>query len=304
MSGWRTGYRNPGQKWSWRISRRSVLGGAQCLLGFSDRKTSTTTSRAPKGAEQTAMSIQISDRSVTRNVKDLSFDFFVRKELNADWALQLGDLVEHGVEMDPIYITRENKVIDGRHRMEAHELAKKPEIKCKIVEADNDIEHTIQDLLNRGVPKKQLAETLSMLPGKLVRKYLNDVESQMQRAKLQKAALAISNGGLTVPKAAIHYDVPEDQLKALLTTRVKGKTKRGIEEIQRQLSVSYKSLGQRNSATVGRLLEPDQDGAGSHKQAMKIFTHLDHLIKVSSRKATEWRKRFEAMEAPKKINAA
>jgi len=272
------------------------------------------------------MSIQISDRSVTRNVKDLSFDFFVRKELNADWALQLGDLVEHGVEMDPIYITRENKVIDGRHRMEAHELAKKPEIKCKIVEADNDIElvvfalkqnlggslppskgdieHTIQDLLNRGVPKKQLAETLSMLPGKLVRKYLNDVESQMQRAKLQKAALAISNGGLTVPKAAIQYDVPEDQLKTLLTTRVKGKTKRGIEEIQRQLSLSYKSLGQRNSATVRRLLDAYQDGDVSHKQAMKIFTHLDHLIKVSSRKATEWHKRFEVMEAPKKINAA
>ena len=256
------------------------------------------------------MSIQISDRSVTRNVKDLSFDFFVRKELNADWALQLGDLVEHGVEMDPIYITRENKVIDGRHRMEAHELAKKPEIKCKIVEADNDIElvvfalkqnlggslppskgdieHTIQDLLNRGVPKKQL----------------NDVESQMQRAKLQKAALAISNGGLTVPKAAIQYDVPEDQLKTLLTTRVKGKTKRGIEEIQRQLSLSYKSLGQRNSATVRRLLDAYQDGDVSHKQAMKIFTHLDHLIKVSSRKATEWHKRFEVMEAPKKINAA
>src|SRR3989344_5148995 len=139
MSGWRTGCRNPGQKWSWRISRRSVLGGAQCLLGFSDRKTSTTTSRAPKGAEQTAMSIQISDRSVTRNVKDLSFDFFVRKELNADWALQLGDLVEHGVEMDPIYITRENKVIDGRHRLGPQDHDKSPENRGNIVQAATEL---------------------------------------------------------------------------------------------------------------------------------------------------------------------
>ena len=269
------------------------------------------------------MSIQISDRSVTRNIKDLQQDFYVRKELNTDWAIQLAEFVESGVEMEPNFITRDGKVIDGRHRMEAHELAKKQEIKCKIVEADSDvelvvfalkcnlggslppskgdIEHTIQELLNRGVPKKQLAETLSMLPGRLVRKYLNDVESRMQRAKLAKAAFAISNGGLTVPKAAIQYDVPEDDLKALLTTRIKGKTKRGIEEIQRQLSLSYKSLGQRNSATVRRLLDAYQDGDVSHKQAMKIFVHLDHLVKVSSRKATEWRKRFEVMEAPKKI---
>lgn len=269
------------------------------------------------------MSIQVSDRSVTRNIKDLSADFFVRRELNADWALQLGDLIEGGVEMDPIYITRENKVIDGRHRMEAHELAKRSEIKCKIVEADNDIElvifalqqnlggslppnkgdieHTIQELLNRGLPKKQLSEMLSPLPAKLVRKYLSDVESQMQRAKLQKAALAISNGGLTVPRAALQYDVPEDQLKALLSTRVKGRTKRGVEEMQRQLSVSYKSLGQRNSATIRRLMDAYEDGDVSHKQVQKIFAHLEHLVKVSGRKAAEWRKRFEAMEAPKKI---
>ncbi|MBI2086590.1 MAG: ParB N-terminal domain-containing protein [Candidatus Zambryskibacteria bacterium] len=269
------------------------------------------------------MSIQISDRSVTRTIKDLVEDFYVRQELNHDWALQLGLLVDSGVELEPIYITRDGKVIDGRHRIEAHELAKKTEIRCKIVEADDDvefvvfalkcnlggslppnkgdIEHTIQELLNRGVPKKQLAEILAPLPTRMVRAYLNDVESRMQRTKLQKAALAISNGGLSVPKAAVQYDVPEDQLKALLNNRVNARTKRGVEEAQRQLSVAYRSLGNRNSAVVRRLMEAYQDGDVSHKQVMKIFTHLDHLVKVSSRKVAEWRKRFDAMEAPKKI---
>ena len=269
------------------------------------------------------MSIRISDRSVTRNISDLASDFYVRRELNHDWALQLGLLVESGVELEPIYITRENKVIDGRHRMEAYELAKKTEIRAKIVEADSDvelvvfalkcnigsglpaskddIEHTIQELLNRGVPKKQLAETLSILPAKLVRKYLNDVESQIHRSKLQKAALAISAGGLTVPKAAIQYDVPEDQLRVLLNTRVCGRTKRGIEESRRQLSNSYKSLGQKNHAIIRRIMEAYQDSDASHKQVIQLFEHLDHLVKVSSRKIAEWRKRFEAMDTPRKI---
>lgn len=269
------------------------------------------------------MSIQISDRSVIRTIKDLVVDFYVRKELNHDWALQLGEFVASGVELNPIFITRENKVIDGRHRIEGHEYAGKTEIKCKIVEADNDVEliifaveqnmggsmpqnqgdmeHTLQELLNRGVPKKQLTEMFKGLPAKIVRKYLTSLESRMQRVKLQKAATAISDGGLTVPKAAEQYDVPEDQLRTLINTRVKGKTKRGIEESQRQLSTSYKSLGQRNWATVRRLMEAYQDGDCSHKQMMKIFSHLEHLIKQSSRKAADWKKRFETMEAPRKI---
>jgi len=269
------------------------------------------------------MSIRISERSVTRSIKDISWDFFVRQELNADWAIQLSLFIDAGVEMDPIYITRENKGIDGRHRYEGHDLAGKTEIKCKIVEADDDvefvvfalkcnmggslppnkgdIEHTIQELLNRGVPKKQIADLLMMLPGKIVRKYLSDVESQMQRAKLAKAATAVVEGGLNLPKAAEQYQVSESDLRTLLNTRTKGKTKRGIDEIERQFSMVYRTTGNRNAASIRRLLEMYQDGDVSHRQVIQVFNHLDHLIKRSTRSIGGWRKRFDAMEAPKKI---
>lgn len=269
------------------------------------------------------MSIRISDRSVTRNVSDISFDFFVRKELNHDWAYQLSELIESGVDLDPIYITRDNKGIDGRHRLEAHGAAKKTEIRAKIVEADSeeeliafalkcnwggalppssgDIEHTIHELLNRGVPKKQIAETLTFIPGRLVRKYLAEVESKLHRSKLAKAATAVAEGGLNVPTAASQYNVEEKDLRAMLSNTTKRKSKNGINELEREFSNRFRTNGNRTAASLRRVLELYQDGDVTHKQVIKVFNHLEHLLKLEARSVGGWRKRFDAMEAPKKI---
>lgn len=269
------------------------------------------------------MSIQISDRSVTRIIKDLTEDFYVRTQLDSDWAYQLAELVENGVELDPIYITRDGKVIDGRHRLQAYGAARKTEIRCKIVEADNDVElvafalkcnmggsmppskadfeHVIKELLNRGLPKKQLTDTLPMLPGSLVRKYLKDVESRMHRAQLAKAATAVAEGGLNVPTAATQYNVEEKDLKAILSSTTKRKSKNGIEELEREFSGRFRANGNRTAASLRKILEMYQDGDVSHKQVLKVFTHLEHLLKRESRAVAGWRKRFDALEAPKKI---
>jgi hypothetical protein len=269
------------------------------------------------------MSIQISDRSVTRTIKDLTEDFYVRTALNSDWAYQLAELIESGVEMEPIYITRDGKVIDGRHRLQAHGAANRTEIKCKIVEVDNDVElvafalkcnmggamppskadfeHVIRELLNRGVPKKQLADTLPMLPGSLVRKYLKDVESRMHRAQLAKAATAVAEGGLNVPTASLQYNVEEKDLKAILSGTSKRKSKNGIEELEHEFSMRFRSNGNRTAASLRKVLEMYQDGDVSHKQVLGMFTHLEHLLKRETRAIAGWRKRFDALEAPKKI---
>ncbi len=269
------------------------------------------------------MSIQISDRSVTRTIKDLTEDFYVRTALDFDWAYQLAELIESGVELEPIYITRDGKVIDGRHRLHAHGAARRTEIRCKIVEADNDVElvafalkcnmggsmppskadfeHVIRELLNRGVPKKQLAETLPMLPGSLVRKYLKDVESRMHRAQLAKAATAVVEGGLTLTTAAGQYNVEEKALKAILSSTTKRKSKNGIDELERELSGRFRSNGNRTAASLRKILEMYQDGDVSHKQALKVFNHLERLLKGEAKAVGGWRKRFDALEAPKKI---
>jgi hypothetical protein len=164
-----------------------------------------------------------------------------------------------------------------------------------------DIEHVIQELLNRGVPKKDLADNLSMLPGKLVRKYLNDVESRMQRAKLSKAATAVVEGGLNVPTAASQYNVEEKDLRAILTKNTKSKTRGGVDEIMKEFSMRFRGNGNSTAAVLRKVLDMYRDGDISHKQVLTIFGHLDHLLKLEQRSVLGWRKRFDVMEAPKKI---
>lgn len=269
------------------------------------------------------MSIQISDRSVVRKVSELEQDFYVRRGLIDDWVIQLAELILAGKELEPIYITREGKVIDGRHRLGAHDLAGKEEIRCKIVDADDDIElvsfalkcnmggsmppskedfeHVIKELLNRGVPKKDLADTLPMLPPSLVRKYLKDVESRLHRAQLAKAASAVVEGGLNVPKAAEQYQVPEKDLRAMLSSSTKKKAKNGIGELERAFSNRFRADGNRTASALRKVLDMYQDGDVSHKQVLHMFNHVEHLLKQASRSVAGWRKRFDALEAPKKI---
>lgn len=270
------------------------------------------------------MSIQISDRSVTVLLADITTDFYVRKQLDADWALQLALMVENGVDFDAIYITRDKKAIDGRHRIEAHEIAGKTEIKARYVDADNDaeliafalkcnigsgkpaskedIEHTMQILLDRGVPKRELAATLSMLPEKVVKTYLKDLEARHNRAKLAKAAAAIVDGGLSLGKAAEQYNVDEGELKSLISGRTRRKTaKNGVEEMKRTFSKTYQGQGNRTAKSISRLLEMYADGDVTHKQVLELFNHVDRLLKKGTRAIDNHRKRFEAMETPKKL---
>ena len=79
-------------------------------------------------------------RVETVALKDLKLNLFVRQALNQDHALFLGELLENGVNLPPIRITRKREVIDGRHRIEAYELNNRTEIEAEIVSAPPDDE--------------------------------------------------------------------------------------------------------------------------------------------------------------------
>ena len=140
-----------------------------------------------------------------------------------------------------------------------------------------------------------------MLPAGLVRKYLKDVESRMQRAQLAKAASAVVEGGLNVPKAAEQYQVPENDLRTMLSSTSKRKKKNGIAELEREFTSRFRGTGARTAASLRKILDMYQDSDVTHKQVIEVFKHLEHLLKGEARAVAGWRKRFDAMEAPKKI---
>ncbi|KKT24670.1 MAG: hypothetical protein UW07_C0010G0027 [Candidatus Nomurabacteria bacterium GW2011_GWF2_43_8] len=238
-------------------------------------------------------------RVETVALKDLKLNLFVRQALNQDHALFLGELLENGVNLPPIRITRKREVIDGRHRIEAYELNNRTEIEAEIVDIETeseliaeayraniggslppttqDTEHTIMLLLERGETMKRIGELLG-LPAGMARKYINSVKSKISRQKLMKAAAAIT----------------DEKLKEVLSGH-RRKQKQGVAEVQRGLTKTYKSLGSKNAALIRSLLEKYEDGDVTERQVRDIFAHIERLQKRSARAVSDWKKRFGSM---------
>ncbi len=248
---------------------------------------------------------------------DLKTNLFVRKEIDQDRVLYFAELIENGQTLPPIKITRDNRVVDGRHRIEAHVLNDLKGIRVEVVDIDDEIEliaeaykanvggalpptpqdteHTVMLLLERGESKKRIGELLGFPPG-MARRYVNDTQSKMSRAKLLRAAGAVTDGGLTVAKAAEQYEVDIEKLKETLSGHRK-KHKRGIVEIQRGLTTTYKSNGLKNAALIRSLLEKYEDGDVTERQVREIFEHIDSLQKRAIRSFGDWKKRFDALNS-------
>jgi ParB-like chromosome segregation protein Spo0J len=249
-------------------------------------------------------------------IEKLKVDFYVRKKLNEDHVIFLAELIEGGVQLPPIQITKDWVVIDGRHRIEAHQLVSKNEIMAEIVELESEVEiisqayrsnmggslpptpedteHTIVLLLEHGESSKKIAELLG-LPVAMTRKYVNNVKSKLARQKLMKAVDAVTEGGLTIAEAALKYDVSEDSIKNVLSGNKRRKEQFGISELHSQLTSTYQSVSIKNARIIEKLIENFKEGDVSESQVREIFAHIKNLQKKSSRRISDWEKRFDAL---------
>lgn len=254
--------------------------------------------------------------TITVAIKDLKRNLFVRGALNQDHALYLAELIAAGVKLDPILVTNELVVVDGRHRIEAYELNIKTTVEAVIVSLATeseligaayrantggslpptieDTEHTIEQLIENGETIKRIAELLGF-PASMARKYVNTVKSKVARQKLMNAVAAVTDGGLTVAKAVEQYGVDAERLKEMMSGH-RRKQKQGVAEMQRILTKTHKSLSLKNAALIRSLLEKLEDGDVSPRQVREIFAHIERLQKQSARAVVEWKRRFTAAD--------
>lgn len=256
---------------------------------------------------------------------DLKRNLFVRFEINEDRVLHLAELIQNGTQLPPITIASNMMVIDGRHRTAAYEFLGLAEIQAEIVDIEDgteqiamafkanvdgplppnqqDIEHTIELLLERGEAKKRIGELLG-LPAGMARRYISVVQSKVARATVMKAAAAVTDGGLTVAKAAETYSVDPEKIRAVLSGHRRKNKLGGVVEIHRNLTTTFKSLSSRNAALIRGLLGKYEDGDVSEKQVREIFAHIEKLQKQSTRAVAERMTRFEAKSKEKKTGKA
>lgn len=256
----------------------------------------------------------MANKVIKVKIEDLKKDLFVRTVLNQDHALMLGELLEAGTVLTPISITADMVVIDGRHRIEAHELNGLKEIQAVVVSVENDveliskafqanmggalpptradIEHTIIMLLDRNVAQKSIADLLK-LPPSVAKKYIKDVISKNNRIKMANAVSAVTAGGLNVAEAAEKYGIKPEKLSEQLNGKAKV-PQLGIAELKRALTSQNKSNSLRNANLIKSAMDKYEDGDISEIQMRVLFTHLEHLQGKANRSLADWKARFEA----------
>lgn len=217
-------------------------------------------------------------------IDDLLIPFYVRQKPDQDRVLYLAELMEGGVDLDPIKVFPKNggfAVRDGRHRMEAHRLLDRKNIRAVVYPACRDLineialaykenaggalppskedtEHTVRLLLSQGVAPRDIAKLIPVPPS-MAKRYVQLISMKQLRIRMKNAVSAVSDGELNAPQAAEKFKVDLDQLRKELGGRKK-KGKYQGKEVRRVISSRYRSLSQYNATTLRKLFNGLEDG--------------------------------------------
>lgn len=258
-------------------------------------------------------------RVIDVNVSDLKVDFFVRRSLNDEHVLALAMIVEAGTDLTPITINEENQVIDGRHRLKAYELVGKKTISCEVKRdlsrgeqlmaaltanmggslppSPQDIRLSIQSMLAAGVPVGTIRKGLP-LPPSVSRRYCDDAQSHMKKARVLNAVEAVTDSEMSVAAAADKYGIDVEDLRA----EIRGKKKKlvtdayGLPRIKSEVANRYRSSSQHNAKTLKKLIDAVIDGDCSPKVVEGAIEVFEKYINQQLDNMIAWRNRLAAVK--------
>lgn len=252
-------------------------------------------------------------------INQLNVAFYVRLKRNEDRVEQLADLIKNGTILDPIVVTEKTKqIVDGRHRLAAYERLEIKRIDCKLVPemsetqliaaafeancggslppTNDDINHVIGLMLDKGVPITQICKTLPFPPG-LVRTHVKNVSSAKNKQKLRFAVNDVADNDISIPAAAKKFGVDEKALR----NEVRGKKPKGPTGTAGEMTGHLTSIGRSTSQKIAKVMMKLQElietGEISKSQAETVIAELKKQAKNDVRKAADWEKRLRAKMA-------
>jgi hypothetical protein len=111
---------------------------------------------------------------------------------------------------------------------------------------------------------------------------------------------AVVQGGLTAEKFEVDLEKLKEQLSGTCKKQRHGK--HGVEELQRRITFTYKSVGSTNGSALRKLLEKYEDHDVTAPQVLDVLKHIEDCQRKSARAVADWKRRFEAKVAEKSGN--
>lgn len=268
-----------------------------------------------------------------RSLKTLTTKNYVRTGLNQARVYLLKEIleallkeVEEGKRKpedarfkDPLLITADGQLMDGRHRKEVYELCGIDMVLCEIspLTEQKDIiaeawarnsdaslppdaeafEHTVIMFRVLRCSQKEIAERMR-IPLNYARKIISKILHKETQRLLAIAATDMSENDLSVSKAAEKHGVDLKQLKDYIKPRRNKRGKSNVDTIKALLTKNATSFGTRQGRLMKTLFERFEDGEMNPAEFEEIFEQLRKGAKTVARTVGEWESRFRAMVKP------
>jgi ParB-like chromosome segregation protein Spo0J len=254
-------------------------------------------------------------------IADIKQTFFVRKQLNEDRVQFFANVLSSGGALPELKLVRDtNELADGRHRLAALIRLEKTDALCVYREpaplpelimdamADNlggalppteaDLQFVIKQLLEGGMSRPKILDRLCEItpfPRKLVTRYLDNVQSEMARARLRQAVNAVVNDEKSVKVAAEEHNVDLDSLRSALKRDAAPSGDFNLHGTLKEVTGRFMSTSQKNANLLKGMIKDFEDGNLSRDNVNAVLTKITNNIKRMAQSHNDWVTRFDAM---------
>ena len=245
-------------------------------------------------------------------LKDIMVDAYVREKTDPEYVFHLATLYEAGVVVSPIEVTRSLHLIEGRHRVEAANLAGLEEIDAvvypdmplkerlamamtanlggKRAPTKADILVGIEAMIKAGASERYIRDQIVMLPKSVLDKYFGEVRGAIQRQKVAQARALLADGK-TIEQASSEVGLTVETLQdRILRQRVS--THNPIEHADRTIKARNRKTGQINRVLFDAAMAAVLDGDITKTKALDVADLVERHGKLSVAAAEDFRKRL------------
>jgi hypothetical protein len=243
-------------------------------------------------------------------ISELKDRFGIRSIINHEHELYLWSLIEGGVPLPPIKITKDYYIIDGRHRIEAYKDANIEIIEAEVINEDstieivklalssniggplpptkNDICRTMILLVEKKYSRKRIFDEFSkILPKSLIRTSYHSAVWKINNNKKNDVFDLLAKGS-TLPVISKALDIPKEKIHEWIKNRKVSTNGTGRMEIRQMFTHFNKKLGK----VFSNILQACEDGEKTKMETESIIQFLSKLISNQNRMYSDWNKRW------------
>lgn len=265
--------------------------------------------------------ISMKKRIEIKKLSNLKLTFYVRLGLNPERVEFFKRIIQSGQDIDPPIISDEDDVVDGRHRKAALEDLGYIETPCEIKHFESlqekvlyalhanasstlpptsaDINHTLQILLEARMARKDIIQQVNErtgFPPKFLQRILDDIQSNLAAARLNKAVNAVVSQNITAAEAAEQFHVKLETLQEHLAGGKKKLKKGGgvAKNFKSKAVRHYNSLVYSIGQLVSNLAKDIQDAVVAPEDTAEVVKCIKGIQRRFDRSIEDWIARLEA----------